>query len=382
MSRARGPIALYGATGYTGKLVAAELVRSDADFVLSGRNRSKLEALAEELGRSVPVKPAALDDPGALRSLLEGCGAVIDCAGPFTRYGEPVLRAAIETSTHYLDTTGEQGYMDKVFRGYGADAERQGVAAIPAMGFDYVPGDLIAALTAEGMGDLDEVSLNYAWAGFKPTRGTASSALEIAKGGDVEYRDGAWRPASSALGQGEFDFGDPIGVQKMVRYPCGEQITVPRHVQTRNVRAAFSAESLAGSARLAGAVPLIMRPFGLAMRTPLRRALDAGISRLPEGPSEEDRKAARFKVVCEVRAGERTRRGWVKGRDVYGLTGAAITRGAELVTARGFNRRGALAPAQAFDPREFLDALDRFDVEWGIDDAPEREAAPAETAAA
>ncbi|MGZ5376201.1 MAG: saccharopine dehydrogenase family protein [Solirubrobacterales bacterium] len=381
MTRKRGPIAVYGASGYTGKLVAAELARSDAEFVLSGRSRSKLEAVAEELGRSAPVHPASLDDAASLEALFADCSVVIDCAGPFTAYGEPVLRAAIKTGTHYLDTTGEQGYMDKVFRGYGADAERHGVAVIPAMGFDYVPGDMIATLAAEGMGKLEEISVNYAWVGFTPTRGTARSALEIAKGGDVEYRGGAWRPASSSLGRGTFDFGQPIGPQKMVRYPAGEQITVPRHIRTQNVRTAFTAESLAPSPRLAGLTPYVMRPFGLAMRTPLRRALSAAISRLPEGPSEADRKAVRFKVVCEARSREDTRRGWVSGRDVYGLTAASIVRGATIMAARGFNRRGALAPAQAFDPSDFLAALDRFEVRWGIEESPQRDPEPVESAA-
>jgi short subunit dehydrogenase-like uncharacterized protein len=382
MIRSRGPIAVYGATGYTGKLVAAELARTGGDFVLSGRSRPKLEALAEELGRTAPVKPASLDDPASLRSLLEDCAAVIDCAGPFALYGEPVLSAAIETGTHYLDTTGEQAYMNKVFRGYGAEAERRGVAVIPAMGFDYVPGDMITALTCEGMEKLEEVAIRYAWVGFTPTRGTARSALEVAKEGDVEYCDGAWRPASSSIGQGHYDFGEPIGRKRMIRYPSGEQITVPRHVQTRSVRTSFTAESLALSPKLAGVTAALMRPFGLAMRTPLRRALGAAISRLPEGPSDEDRKAVRFKVVCDARSAERSRRGWVSGRDVYGLTAASIVRGATIAASRGFNRRGALAPAQVFDPRDFLAALEPFQLRWGIDEAPQRGEAPVKSAVA
>ncbi|MFN2612510.1 MAG: saccharopine dehydrogenase NADP-binding domain-containing protein, partial [Solirubrobacterales bacterium] len=148
MARQRGPIALYGATGYTGRLVAKELTDAGADFVLSGRSQAKLEALAEELGRSAPCHSASIENPDSLRSLLADCAVVIDCAGPFTTLGEPVLKAAIETSTHYLDTTGEQGYMNLVFKRYGAEAERNRVAAIPAMGFDYVPGDMIASLSA------------------------------------------------------------------------------------------------------------------------------------------------------------------------------------------------------------------------------------------
>jgi short subunit dehydrogenase-like uncharacterized protein len=365
----RGPIALYGATGYTGRLVAAELAAAGADFVLSGRSKPKLEALAEELGRTASVHPATLDDHSELRSLLEGCSVVIDCAGPFTEFGEPVLRAAIETGTHYLDTTGEQAYMNKVFRHFGADAERKRVALIPAMGFDYVPGDMLAALTAQGMGPLKTVSLAYCWKDFVPTRGTMLSAMHILKGGDVEYRRGAWRPAPQSFGRGRFDFGEDFGSQRMMRYPAGEQITVPRHVQTDNVRTTINAAGFSGGDRAGALLSALGKPLSLAMRTPLRQAFAAAVNRLPEGPSEESRKAARFKIVCDASSPNSQRRGTMTGSDVYGLTAASIARGAVIAASRGFRGLGALAPAQAFDPSGFLAGLERFDVSWNLEPA-------------
>lgn len=366
MARQRGPIALYGATGYTGRLVAKELADAGADFVLSGRSQAKLEALAEQLGRSAPCHPASIESPESLRSLLAGCAAVIDCAGPFTTLGEPVLKAAIETSTHYLDTTGEQGYMNLVFKRYGADAERRRVAAIPAMGFDYVPGDMISSLTAEGMGRLECLYLAYTQRHFTPTRGTALSALEILKGGDVEYRRGAWRPAPGSFGRGSHDFGDGWGEQRMARYPAGEQITVPRHIDTANVRTTINASTMTGSEKLSAALPLIAHPLSLAARTPLKKLMGAAVKRAPEGPGEADRRKVEFKIDCVARSSTATRRASVTGTDVYGLTAASIAHGARIVAGRGFRGRGALAPSQAFDPREFLTALDRFKVRWEV----------------
>jgi short subunit dehydrogenase-like uncharacterized protein len=368
MARQRGPIALYGATGYTGRLVAHELAEMGADFVLSGRNEAKLEALAEELGRTAPVQAASIEDPASLRSVFDGATAVINCAGPFTNFGEPVLKAAIETGTHYLDTTGEQSYMHMVFKRYGAEAERKRVAAIPAMGFDYLPGDLLAALTCEGMGHIECVYLAYTQRGFKPTHGTALSALEMMKGGDLEYRRGAWRPAPATYGRGRHDFGDGWGEQRMARYPAGEQITVPRHVDTANVRTTINASTLTGSEKLAGALPLLAHPLGLASRTPLKRLMMAAVRRAPEGPGEEDRRRVEFKIDCTARSRNSIREGHVSGTDVYGLTAASIARGAMIVASRGFNRRGALAPAQAFDPREFLASLREFKVAWEVGD--------------
>jgi len=108
-----GPIAVYGATGFTGGLIARELKRAGAEFLIAGRDRGKLEALSAELG-GVPAAAVSLDDQAGLREMLEPCSVVVACAGPFSLHGEPVVAAAVETGTHYLDTTGEQGFMRMV----------------------------------------------------------------------------------------------------------------------------------------------------------------------------------------------------------------------------------------------------------------------------
>jgi short subunit dehydrogenase-like uncharacterized protein len=235
------------------------------------------------------------------------------------------------------------------------------------MGFDYVPGDMLAALTAEGMGELDEVTLAYT-ASFQPTRGTMRSALEMMKGGDVEWRKLSWQPASQRVSRGHFDFGEPLGRKRMTRYPAGEQITVPQHISTRLVRTMLSADSLAPGA-VDFLLPAITRPTSLMMRTPAKGLVGAAIGRLPEGASEKDRRSARFTIVCEVKRGKRIRRGTVNGRDIYGLTARLVTKGARICAERGFDGKGFLAPAQAFDPRDFLSDLDEFSLEWHVEPA-------------
>ena len=70
ISRQQGPIAVYGATGYTGRLVAAELADAKAELIVSGRNRRKLDVLAAELEGDITARQATLDDPASLRQLL------------------------------------------------------------------------------------------------------------------------------------------------------------------------------------------------------------------------------------------------------------------------------------------------------------------------
>jgi len=362
-----GKIAVYGATGFTGKLIARELRRLGAEFLIAGRSREKLEAMSGELG-GPPIAAVSVDDDRGLREMLAPCSTVIACAGPFTLHGEPVLRAAVETGTHYLDTTGEQPFIKLVFDRYGERAEAKGAALVSGMGFDYAPGDLIAALTAEGMGGLDEITIAYCVNDFAPTHGTALSALEMMQGGDFVWGEGDWRPAPRSADGGHWRFPEPIGKQRMLRYPAGEQITVPRHVETARVRTL-----LAGMVVPPRLMPLAVAAtpvLGAAMRTPLRRAAGALVRRLPAAPGERRQAASTFVVECEARAGTRSRRGVVRGSDVYGLTAASLAHGAQLCADPSFDRSGALAPAQAFDPGSFLDALADFGLTHEVDPTP------------
>jgi short subunit dehydrogenase-like uncharacterized protein len=125
----------------------------------------------------------------------------------------------------------------------------------------------------------------------------------------------------------------------------------------------ITASTLAPHPLLAAAVPLFKPGLSLALRTPLRRVVDALVDRLPEGPSEHARRSSTFTVEALARARDgRTRRLRVTGRDVYGLTAAALAYGAERMSEPAYDRAGALGPAAAFDPRELLGALGAFDV--------------------
>jgi short subunit dehydrogenase-like uncharacterized protein len=352
----KGPVAVYGATGYTGRLVAAELKRRGADFVIAGRSAAKLDALSQALG-GARTAHAPLTDTAALHAALEPCAAVISCAGsPFTEHGEPVVAAAIATGTHYIDTTGEQPFMKTVFD-RDAAAKDAGVALVTAMGFDYVPGDMIAALTCEGGGSFEEVRLAYWTESFGPSRGTTISAVGQIGGEELEWSDGRLQVAARRVRRPAVDFPAPAGHQRMVAYPAGEHFTVPRHVQTRNVRTSLSASTVAPHPKLGATVPMTMPALRFALGTRARGLVERAIAKMPEGPSEADRRRARFVIVCEARDGRGVRKGVIRGVDVYGLTAVTTVEGALRCAAPDFDRAGALAPSEAFDARDFLAAL-------------------------
>jgi short subunit dehydrogenase-like uncharacterized protein len=352
-----------------------ELARRGLDAVLCGRDSRRLHDAAQAAGLDAPVRTAALDDRRALRHALGDCAAVINCAGPFARLGEPVVRAAVETGTHYVDTTGEQLYMQRIYERYDAAARAAEVAVIPAVGFDYLPGDLACRLAARDVEPAREVVVAYWVTGFSATRGTIHSALDGVRSRPLEYRDGSWEQAGLAPRRARFRFPAPVGEQAVTRWPSGEVITVPRHTDTRSVRSLFAVSGLAPVGPLTGFVPFTLPAAALALHTPVKAVLDLAVDRLPEGPSEDARRRARF-VVAALARGEAGLDGRceVRGSDVYGLTAVIAVQSASLLADPGFEGAGALAPAQAFDPVEFLNYLGDHGVSFQVD-APTREPA-------
>jgi len=154
----------------------------------------------------------------------------------------------------------------------------------------------------------------------------------------------------------------------MLRYPAGEQVTVPRHIETARVRTLLN--GMVVPPRLMPLAVISSPLLGMAMRTPLRRAMGALVKRLPAAPGEQSRKASRFTISCEARSKTATRRGTVRGGDVYGLTAVSLAHGATICADPGYERSGALAPAQAFDPAPFLAALSEFGVSVEVEPLP------------
>lgn len=364
------PIAVYGATGYTGRLIAAELARRGAPMVLAGRSAVKLEESAELAraagGTVLRTAAAPLDDPGALVRALDGTAAVINAAGPFVNTGEPVLRAAIDARVHYVDTTGEQPWIRRTFDDFDEALTGAGVAAVAGLGFDYVFGDLLCHLVGRDAEPLRELVVAYDVEGFQPTHGTMRSSLAMFDGGDVVYEDGWWVPAPAGALRRAVVFPAPIGRRPVVRYPSGEQITVPRHVRTRKVTSLVTTRGIAppGAAPL---LPYLTRGIAAALRRDgLRERLHDAIGSLPAGPPEDRRRAVRWTIVC-LALGEdgREARGTVSGPDIYGLTGVTTVHGALLLAEHGGT--GALAPASAFDAEAFLAHTAPSGVSWRRD---------------
>ncbi|MGH2969070.1 MAG: saccharopine dehydrogenase NADP-binding domain-containing protein, partial [Solirubrobacteraceae bacterium] len=118
-------IVVFGATGYTGRLVAERLVAQGARPVLAGRSESRLAELAERLGGLETARADAMRR-NSVFSLVRPGDVLVSTVGPFAKWGEAAVRASIAAGATYLDSTGEPVFIRRVFEELGAPAARNG----------------------------------------------------------------------------------------------------------------------------------------------------------------------------------------------------------------------------------------------------------------
>jgi len=141
-------LVLFGATGFTGRLVAEVMAQHGGGeglrWALAGRSLARLQTLRDELGLAAdhPLITADAADAGALQRLVARTRAVITTVGPYQRGGEPLLAACIAAGTHYLDLCGEPAWMAVMIRRHDAQARARGARIVFSCGFDSVPFDL------------------------------------------------------------------------------------------------------------------------------------------------------------------------------------------------------------------------------------------------
>ena len=141
-------IIVYGATGFTGRLVAEYLATAYADgsvkWAMAGRSLTKLQEVRDEIGApaDTPLITANADDPAALKAMVARAGCVITTVGPYQLYGEPLLAACVEAGTAYVDLCGEPNWMHDMIAKYDAAARTSGARIVFSCGFDSIPFDL------------------------------------------------------------------------------------------------------------------------------------------------------------------------------------------------------------------------------------------------
>lgn len=325
---------VFGATGFTGRLVA-EYIKGSGDagrlrWAIAGRNRDKLEAL----GLGVPILVGDALEPAAMRAIAERTKVVCTTTGPYARYGSELVGACAAAGTHYCDLTGEVPWMRRMIDAHHEVARASGARIVHTCGFDSIPSDIGTWATQQAFIEKFGYPATKVTAVFGEqsggfSGGTAASAFETMREADgdrdvrkllgdpyaLDPEPGAARPAAPDE--------RAIGWQ-----PDLKMFTIPFVMAQVNTRVVRRAHVLAGSpwgadfvyrevmstpgnargAAIAVGVTGGLAALSFAMRHPaLRNQLARRAPKPGEGPSPEQRARGHWKVrlVAEGGHGER-----------------------------------------------------------------------------
>ncbi len=340
---------IYGAYGYTGRLVAALAAERGELPVIAGRDERRLRTLGERF--ELEHRTVDLSDSSALRDALKGIDVVAHCAGPFSSTSEPMVEACLATGTHYLDITGEIDVFEAVLA-RDDEARRAGVVLLPGGGFDVVPSDCLAALLAgalPGAGRL-ELALRAA-GGVSP--GTAKTAME------------SLGTAGRARVGGVIGPGPPDRRRRQVDFADGR--ATAHAIAWGDVATAYHSTGI-GDIVVYAAVPPSLAPVmalsqvaGSATRSRVVQGLlKRAVGRLP-GPSAETRAKTKGQLWGQVTdATGKSVTGTVTTIDPYDLTADSVVRIAQRLVS-GTVAPGAYTPSQALGA-DFVRGLDGITV--------------------
>jgi short subunit dehydrogenase-like uncharacterized protein len=396
-------VVLFGATGFTGKLIAEYLARHggpELRWAIAGRDRKKLEQVRDELARvasaSGPASGPAASQIGVIEAdnrdwaslalMANRTRVVLSSVGPFIDHGIQLVRACVTGGTDYVDITGEPAFVREVVEQYDGPAREQGLRIVNCCGFDSIPHDLGVLFTVQRLAADHPIDQPVDIEGYVKARGrfssgTARSAIK-AMGNLRQTRDSSksrtTAPAANATGGRR--------VRALPARPHYEREvsawavplpTIDPSIVRRSARALdqygpdfayahyLCSKSLGSMARLLAGTGAVIALSQL----PLTR--DWLMSRLPagKGPSREDIERGWFEVTFVARSGERKLVTRVSGGDPgYGETAKMCAESALCLArdrARLPERAGVLTPAVAMG-EVLIERLERAGIRFEV----------------
>jgi short subunit dehydrogenase-like uncharacterized protein len=330
---------IYGANGYTGKLIARLAVERGGRPVLAGRSGGAVSALAAQLG--VEHRIFGLDRPDEADAGLEGVAAVLHCAGPFAHTAAAMAAACLRRRVHYLDVTGEIGVFESLAR-LDAAARAAGVMLLPGVGFDVVPSDCLAAHLKRRLPTATRLALGMQTSGGF-SRGTATTLVENLPRGGAVRRDGRIVRVPACWRTRTIDFGRWPRVAMTI--PWGDVSTAWYTTGIPDIDFYLAAPwQVRLTARLSRGLGWLMGSGWVQQW--LKRRIQAG----PPGPTDEERARGRTLLWGEARddrgAVVVSRQRGPEGYTLTALTALAVT---ERVLA-GDAAPGFQTPGRLFGP--------------------------------
>jgi short subunit dehydrogenase-like uncharacterized protein len=333
---------IYGANGYTGELIARRAVEQGHRPILAGRGAAEVQRLANESGLDARV--FSLESPAQIEPHLKSVPLVLNCAGPYSLTAAPLMNACLKAGCHYLDITGEIDVIETA-AALDAQARGAGVAVLPAVGFDVVPTDCLAAMLAERLPGATHLQLAFAPSGgISP--GTMRTMIQQFPSGGRARIDGQIRRIPVAWKMARIPFADRD--RWAMTIPWGDVSSAFYSTGIPNIEV-FAAAPRRRIRRLQWLRPLLP---ALSIR-PLRKWIERRALRKAAGPSAAERQSGRTMLWGKVSDGN--------GKSIelclttpngYELTVQSALKAVEMVLSAD-NLRGFRTPSQAFG-KEFV----------------------------
>jgi short subunit dehydrogenase-like uncharacterized protein len=197
------PVVVYGASGYTGRLICEYLREFNVPFIAAGRDKARI---AEALDKIPGIDTVAHEivevehQVAPLTELLGSARVVCNTVGPFAQHGNEVVEACIATGCHYLDSTGEQDWLIHCEEAYGQRMAGQGLLLSPGVAQMYTTGEIAASLCLETPG-LDTLDILVFWKGMPTVASTRTILVNaaLAKAHYLEQNEYVEWPADAGL---------------------------------------------------------------------------------------------------------------------------------------------------------------------------------------
>jgi len=343
------PWVLYGATGFTGRLILARALELGLRPVVAGRSPDKVAELAQSHG--LERGAASVDDADTLTQMLSGRSLVLNAAGPFGETAVPVMEACLRTGACYVDIGGDVSVLQKQFKL--ADAFKQnGIAAVLAVGFDVVPTDYAAKWVAFDQGapvdGADEIQLGLSLP-VSMSRGSTRAMIDDLHEGTLILRQGVLQRVRPLAHTAIFDYGQGPAVS--LANTWGDLLTAPLTTGIQNVAEYFEATpAVRQAARLSELLA------GPAKWKGVRSFLKRLVRFLPEGPDDPLRASQQATIVAHLlRHGEVIRKIRIRTGDPYQFTAASAAKAVQRLLAAQ-ELAGIQSPASALGD-DFLSGL-------------------------
>jgi saccharopine dehydrogenase (NAD+, L-lysine-forming) len=316
---------IYGATGFTGRLITTEALARGQRPVLLGRSGGALRQIALATGLRFEV----VADPAALATATGALDLVVNAAGPFERTVRPLLAACIEGRTSYLDISNELETVEFVL-GQHARFVRSGVIAVPAVGFGTVATEAVALRAHMALPSAVAIEVALLADNAGGGAGTSASVLAVLAAGGARVVDGGI--VRSPLGRGITRVRTPVGDRSLVPIATGDLVSV---------RAATGVDSVAAS--VAFAVPAWPLTVSLPAVSAIARS---GLLPSRAGKAAKSRAYRSYTWARATDAAGQTATAWLATGEGYAFTASSIVSAVELALTG--MKPGAYSSGQAF----------------------------------